>query len=403
MDASITDDDEYPSLADVTLDGIPAIRNLLSDLAMDVLLYQSAYREDILTIVQQECNRIWELFKQRHPSFRGTVSLCGHSLGSAILFDLLCNQPESGQNMTSEAGIHLSERKPNHLLEFNCQSFFCLGSPLALFQMLRGKSIVGRPRFRGSNGPRASLSSDPVAANTFQSTLNTSSVYLGSPLVDANYSSPKCTQLYNIFHPSDPISYRIEPLISTAMTALKPQPLPSIKRGIWASSGQSISNISSRVGQSVGSLWTSLTTGVATGLLHRSLGVSLDGAATSALDAQGRTPTSLAEASNQSANTEEQGWDRDDDKTQTLIDPEIETLYEGFNKTRRNDLAASADGHEKPPDEREVEERAAKLRNEELKVRALNSNGRVDYKIQECVPLLSNKSGRLKGSQKKCY
>lgn len=45
------DDDQYPSLADVTLDGIPAVRNFVSDLAMDVPLYQSGYREDNRTIV----------------------------------------------------------------------------------------------------------------------------------------------------------------------------------------------------------------------------------------------------------------------------------------------------------------------------------------------------------------
>ena len=35
---------------------------------------------------------MYELFKARNPHFHGGVSVAGHSLGSVILFDLLCHQ-----------------------------------------------------------------------------------------------------------------------------------------------------------------------------------------------------------------------------------------------------------------------------------------------------------------------
>jgi hypothetical protein len=61
----------------------------------------------------------------------------------------------------------------------------------------------------------------------------------------------------------------------------------------------------------------------------------------------------------------------------TLIDQELETLYAGYEKARKDDS-------EIDPDElHEAEERGKKLRREEAKVRRLNSNGRVDYAIQE--------------------
>jgi len=77
------DDEEFPSLDDITVEGVPAVRNLITDLALDILLYQSpAYKDHISRIVLQECNRIYRLFMERNPDFNGKVSMIGHSLGS---------------------------------------------------------------------------------------------------------------------------------------------------------------------------------------------------------------------------------------------------------------------------------------------------------------------------------
>ena len=76
----------------------------------------------------------------------------------------------------------------------------------------------------------------------------------------------------------------------------------------------------------------------------------------------------------------------------TLIEGDIETLFAGFQKRRASQQ--SEDGTrdvEKDLEWQELEERSRKLKKEELKVRSLNGNGRVDYSIQEgvCVsPLL---------------
>jgi hypothetical protein len=37
-------------------------------------------------------NRMYGLYLLRNPNFNGHVSIGGHSLGSLISFDLLCNQ-----------------------------------------------------------------------------------------------------------------------------------------------------------------------------------------------------------------------------------------------------------------------------------------------------------------------
>jgi hypothetical protein len=281
------EEDDYPSLADITVDGVPAVRNLITDLAMDVLLYQSAYREHIAGIVTRECNRIYKLFQERNPSFSGRVSLVGHSLGSAILFDILCRQrePEQGVGSTREGsrarilskGSKDKNAEQNLRLDFECEDFFALGSPIALFQMLKGRTIRGRKT--ANEIPLESpfdpdpMRTDPFNQHSEAQTDNRPGSSTGA-LLPITISSPKCSELYNIFHPTDPIAYRLEPLISPAMVALKPQPLPYTKKDLFGAAG--IANIGARVGQSVGTMWYSLTSGVASSLINRSLGITGD-------------------------------------------------------------------------------------------------------------------------------
>ncbi|OQE04305.1 hypothetical protein PENVUL_c034G08062 [Penicillium vulpinum] len=369
-DADALEDDAYPSLSDITLESVPAVRNLISDLAMDVLLYQSGYCEHISNIVIQECNRILRLYRKQNPSFKGSVSLCGHSLGSAILFDILCHQPgtnarQDGASKGTAQESDDSTPKGASAFDFDCEEFFCLGSPIALFQMLKGKTIGGYsaldPRYR---------------KNALDVAVDLASHGPGHVLIDnpSIISTPKCRDLYNIFHPSDPVSYRVEPLISPAMATLKPQPLPSVKKSLWTTSGQSLSILGSRMGQSVGSLWTNFTTGVASSLLNRSLGLKSDDASSAA-----RTSSKIGDESTHirsQSGLVQPGPEGSDDHYQTLIDSDLETLYDGFQKNR------SVHHGESPyPDADTNQDRRLKF--EDAKVRALNANGRVDYSIQE--------------------
>jgi hypothetical protein len=349
---------------------------------MDVLLYQSRYCEHISNIVKQECNRIIRLYKQRNPSFNGSVSLCGHSLGSAILFDILCHQPgevadpaerETPKAQETDASNHLSGTSA---FEFETEEFFCLGSPIALFQMLKGKTIGGYSTLAPRN--RKNALDVEIDAEGLRSSKKDSlpSAGLGFKENPAIVSAPKCRDLYNIFHPSDPVSYRIEPLISPAMATLKPQPLPSVKKSLWTTSGQSLSILGTRMGQSVGSLWTNFTSGVASSLLNRSLG--LNGDNPSAGGAIGKQSDDKSHRRTQSGSVQH-GPHESGDHYQTLIESDLETLYDGFQKGRsdRKSQASSTD-----PDT-DTEDQERKLKFEDAKVRALNANGRVDYSVQE--------------------
>ena len=389
--------DEYPSLEAITVDGVPAIRNLISDLALDILLYQSAYREHIATIVQQECNRVYKLFRQRNPNFRGRVNLIGHSLGSAIAFDILCRQrnaqissdigKQSIRNRRSNSAVKSNHSRPELALDFDVDDFFCLGSPLGLYQMLKGRRIAARQI------PGSDISQSPMDPEALQDPFagNISKSGESSEILSITNSSPKCQQMFNIFHPADPIAYRIEPLVSPAMSSLKPQALPYTKKGIFSGSAQGITGLGAKVGQSVSGLWSSWTSGMASSMLNRSLGLTGEGQISSsqAMASSPRIsqrPTSSAGVGTHSAMSNT-GSDKDEghpsDQPPTLIDSELETLYAGFQKRKKNQQSDESHDLGQREDWQEAEVKARRLKREEAKVRALNSNGRIDYSIQE--------------------
>ncbi|KAH8902409.1 DDHD-domain-containing protein [Coniochaeta sp. PMI_546] len=446
---TFNDEDEYPSLEDITIEGMAFARSLVSDLALDILLYQSAYREQICEIVLKESNRIYQLFMERNPDFKGKVHIMGHSLGSAIMFDILCRQKEKSSQEPARNPLRFwpsqdryEPSNPKDLaFNFDVEDFYCLGSPIGLFQMLKGRNIAARhlPNSLPSESPLNPDADDPFFISPAQHHAHSTDHRL-SPITGLPFavSSPKIQQLYNIFHPSDPIAYRLEPLISKAMSSLKPQALPYTKKGIFGTvAPQGLTGIGAKVGQSVSGLWSSFSAGIASSLLNRSLGLTQEDVA--ALERQqaaaaqqanqsalqpGHVPSPAAgtnilgggvvspvEAVTDAARAEKAAERKrelalsrrntglggkgervsESGNEVTLIDDELETLFSRFQK-KRADLAGGDDGKE---GERRVEvekvnwveeeKRAAKLRREEMKVRALNRNGRVDYTIQESV------------------
>lgn len=419
---------------DITVEGVAFARSLISDLALDVLLYQSAYREQIAEIVLKESNRIYNLFMERNPGFKGKVHVMGHSLGSAILFDILCRQkekdagPESSKNPLRfwPSQDRYESRDPKELkFDFEVEDFYCLGSPIGLFQMLKGRSIAARrqPNSLPSESPlNLDYMDDPFLSATTTPGYAEQRV---SPVTGLPYSvsSPKCGQFFNIFHPSDPIAYRVEPLVSSAMSSLKPQALPYTKKGIFGSvAPHSLTGIGSKVGQSVSGLWSSVSAGIANSLLNRSLGLTQEDVNTiTASQQQNQSSTSpgagtnisgggvIDEASLPDAARAEKAAARKRQLAEkaaggagrtsmsgnemTLIDDELETLFSRFQKKRagiaddktagNDDDKASTGPSTAAAAWMEEERKAQKLRREEMKVRALNRNGRVDYCVQE--------------------
>ncbi|XP_053331100.1 phospholipase DDHD1 isoform X2 [Spea bombifrons] len=201
----------------ITPDKVRGIRDMLNSSAMDIMYYTSPlYRDELVKGLQLELNRLYSLFCSRNPEFEergGKVSIVSHSLGCVITYDIMTGwnpvrlyeqldqhedeDPEEQwisyeeQHLLRE--LLLTKQRLKELedrlhglkttlsntpaLKFKVENFFCVGSPLAVFLALRGI----RP---GNSG-----SQDHILPKTI------------------------CNRLFNIFHPADPVAYRLEPLI----------------------------------------------------------------------------------------------------------------------------------------------------------------------------------------------
>lgn len=163
----------------ITLPSVPRVRGFTNDTILDALFYTSAqHSQTILNAVASELNRIYSLFLSRNQHFSGSVALVGHSLGSLILFDLLSSQAQDQQPV----------QYPNYQLPFRPNALFALGSPIPVFMAVRGVETL-----------------------------------------DPKYQLPTCKAFYNIFHPYDPIAYRLEPLINKEFSKIKPVLIPHHK------------------------------------------------------------------------------------------------------------------------------------------------------------------------------
>ncbi|KAI7870846.1 DDHD domain-containing protein [Spinellus fusiger] len=338
-------DDGCPTLEELTLEGVPNIRNVVSDVLMDIPLYMTPkYRDQMTLVIAKEVNRVYKLFIQRNPDFleSGRVSIFGHSLGSMLAFDMLTMQPMSPQeNQITKPGDIAANEKKKIQLAFPVQNFFAVGSPLAVILLLRGYKI----------GSRKSLGSQLYPSFT---------EYSSTPSQHISHCYPAVDNLYNIFHKSDPVAYRLEPLIARHYSSkLKPEPIPYIKGGLKGVIDAGF-NVGSGIANRAGAMYESFKIGLTTNLFMRGLGLSRQ---------------QIYQDMHPSSDTEEEPL-----SNSTEIPPS------GSHRARSNSDPASQTSSIKsttrkaPPTPLPS---AAPYSQGARKLRLLNSSGRVDFCLQE--------------------
>nr|XP_006811963.1 PREDICTED: phospholipase DDHD1-like [Saccoglossus kowalevskii] len=213
----------------VTPHRLRGLRSVLNSSAMDIMYYTSPlFRSEIVRGLQRELNRLYKMFCERNEGFEandGRVSVISHSLGAVIVYDILTGwnpihlydqylihehaaHPdldtvdkeheelarelsrvrervgELESQLLSTNQVAAVTRMPT--LNFKVDNMFCLGSPLAVFLVMRGV----RPHGKGKQ--------------------------------DMILPKSQCKRLFNIYHPADPVAYRIEPLLIKHYSTIMP-------------------------------------------------------------------------------------------------------------------------------------------------------------------------------------
>lgn len=70
-------------------------------------------------------NRSYRIFSERNPTFKGQISVIGHSLGSVILYDILSNQKLESEEELSKKDLPSAIKYGQ--LQFPITYFFALG------------------------------------------------------------------------------------------------------------------------------------------------------------------------------------------------------------------------------------------------------------------------------------
>ncbi|XP_034942772.1 phospholipase DDHD1-like [Chelonus insularis] len=165
----------------ITPYSVMSIRHLLNTSAMDILYYTSPlYGGEVRAGLQRELNRLYFMFTTRHPGWKGKVSILAHSLGCVIVYDIVTGWmgPDTRPPSPAAPDISLTDG-----LKFTIENLFCLGSPLSVFLALRTRT----------------------PSNKFD---------IMPPGL--------CKRFFNIFHWSDPVAYRMEPLLVRNYSKIEP-------------------------------------------------------------------------------------------------------------------------------------------------------------------------------------
>lgn len=126
-------DNEF-GLKDITPNSIPAVRNLISDIILDIPYYLSHHKAKMIEAVVREANRVYRLWCKNNPGFEkhGRVHLVAHSLGSVMALDILSKQPTQ---LPRHLDLHRAELNSRYF-DFDTKNLFLCGSPAGFFVLL---------------------------------------------------------------------------------------------------------------------------------------------------------------------------------------------------------------------------------------------------------------------------
>jgi DDHD domain len=229
------------TLKGVTLNTIPALRAIANDVILDVLLYLTPnYCYDVLESVTDQIIALYKVFNKIYPDFAqngGKSSIIGHSLGSVICWDLLSLKKDATQSDRTH-GVHITKsRNEGNAAAISYQQF--AGAGPAVKMEVDDSEVSATGSTASSTGGSDSGTWGPALPKPMEKFLPFEPdfvIFLGSPvglfltlrgahavfdeLREAHPDRPRAAPfnlptraMYNIYSPSDPVAYRLEPIL----------------------------------------------------------------------------------------------------------------------------------------------------------------------------------------------
>lgn len=206
------------TLQDITPETLPSVRNIISDVMLDIPYYLSReHNPKMVAACTQEANRVYRLWCANNPGFsqRGRVHLIAHSLGSVMALDILSQQPSYVPSHLGEPTTPESELPNDHFV-FDTKSLFLCGSPAGFFLLLKRAGLLPR---RDREKPDA----------------DDSNILPGVAGERGTYGCLAVDNIYNIVNGYDPVAYRLNATVDTGYaSALKTAFIPTSNTSFFA-------------------------------------------------------------------------------------------------------------------------------------------------------------------------
>ncbi|TKA33701.1 hypothetical protein B0A50_00537 [Salinomyces thailandicus] len=222
-------EDAAPSgftLQDITPETLPSVRNIVSDVMLDIPYYMSHHQPRIIGAVVAEANRVYKLWCQNNPGFAqyGRVHLIGHSLGSVLAMDILSRQPTTiPPHLSDPPAVDLEVAQLDHFLFDTC-NLFLAGSPAGFFLLLKKAQLIPRLEENETGNRDAESNNLSVCGEQGQ------------------YGCIPVQNIYNIINPYDPVSYRMNAAVDAHYAAsLRQAWIPTATAGWFGSTSSSTS------------------------------------------------------------------------------------------------------------------------------------------------------------------
>ncbi|KAF9128564.1 hypothetical protein BGW39_004951 [Mortierella sp. 14UC] len=210
--------DQRMSLA--SLRTVPKVRLVMNDYFADILYYfNNHYGAEIVRMIVEELNEAYSTFITKHPDFNGKIAVYALSLGGVAMFDILTcmddDDPEDSFDTTTNVKEASAESKGDKKVESTTTTSAASTQPAATTPARKRIRKQDQPKYR-SVVPKLKFRPDflftvgsPVGAVMVMRNLDWSTFHPPDDIIH-----------HNLFHPFDPLAYRVEPLIDPIFAAI---------------------------------------------------------------------------------------------------------------------------------------------------------------------------------------